>query len=401
MLKHHLWGRGLALAGAVSLAARGGVAVGGNADRTTVPTAPSRPEVPAQIYQGELDGVEVWLKLERTPRGITGQIGGSLQNISAVATLDLPLAADGDGPPAFIPQRLQATDCTLSVADSHPKGLRAACLASMQGPAFVTDGFPELIVEDDPSAPGQQFWLRAVPRETVAALAAFGEKLRRAEPKARRACLRSARIDQALRVDERTLVAYWTWDVCGSALLAAARAGNLEPGKGLWRETAWLAVIDAAGSVVSHLAVDQRALANDTLTLKHLGRLDGLNMISVERSFEDGQPTSVRSYSRTRVYAASDRGSLVLALDPPASARTSSNCWGSDFQSDLFLVAPDAAPNELVLRTIETEHRHLSDSCADKQRTTYRGYRFNPKTAKYSVFRGSDLAERVRAQIDR
>jgi len=363
------------------------------------PAARVSSKVVSQIYQGQLDGQEVWVELTRTAQGGSGKLGNSLQTAGALTVLELPAPAAEDMPPAFIPQRLNISPCKLSVAGTHPQGLIAACLTSMQGDAFITEGFPALIVEDAPGSSGKSFWLRAVARETAEALAKFGAELQRAEPKDKKACVRSVRIDQTLRIGERTFLAYWTWDFCGAALLSAVRADKAEPGEGPWRETAWLGVSDASGSVVSHVAVGKRALANDALTLKDLGRLDGLNVLTVERDSTDLQSTSVRSYSQTRVYAAPDRGALTLALDPPASFDTASNCWGSNLESDLFRMSPDAPADELILRTIKTDRIYRKESCDSKKQTSYRGYRFNPKTNKYVGFQRSGLADLVRAQL--
>ena len=356
-----------------------------------------------QIYQGELDGREVWVELTRTAQGISGKLGRSLLNESALATLELPPQTKSDGPAAFIPQRLDAIPCLLRVEGTHSPGIKSACLRSMQGATFLADGFPELIVEDDPtsaSSPGTQFWLRAVAPESAANLAEFADPLRRAEPPGRNACARSVRVDQIRYTEAGSFLAYWTWDFCGAAVLAAARAGKADPGKGSWRETAWLGMVDMQGRFVAHVAVGQRAQANDQLRLVDLGRVDGLNLVHVEQRYQDAYPTGLSEYSQTRLYAATDHGRLTLALGPLLSHETSGNCSGSDLETRWFPVprGPQLSDlKELIVRTKKTDRIKMADSCEARDRMTYRGYRFKPQPGKYTDFYRPDFAEIVQA----
>src|SRR6478735_5215099 len=107
--------------------------------------AKAEPKPPTQFYQGELDGQRVWVELTRTPQGLTGSLGPSLHGTSVVTSLELLPPAESDGPPSLVPQRLDARSCVLRVAATHPSGLKAACLRSLQAAPLVPEGFPELI----------------------------------------------------------------------------------------------------------------------------------------------------------------------------------------------------------------------------------------------------------------
>ncbi|HYQ04435.1 MAG TPA: hypothetical protein VER96_37435 [Polyangiaceae bacterium] len=357
------------------------------------------PKAPTQVYQGELDGQQVWVELTRTARGLTGSLGPSLHSTSAVTSLELPPPTESDGPPAVVSQGLDATSCVLRVAGTHPSGLKAACLRSMQGAPFLPDGFPEMILEDDSSSPGKQFWLRAITRESADNFAAFEGRLRQAEPKARNACARSVRLDQVLNTNQGRFLGYWTWDFCGTALLAAARAGKAEPGKAPWRETAWLGMVDQQERLVAHLAIGRRTLANDQLNLTDLGRVDRFNLVSVEQRYDDAYPTGVSTSWQTRLFASPDHGPISLALGPLDSHETSGNCSGSDLETRWFWLTPGTPANEIIVRTTKTTRVRGSDTCEARDRVTYGGYRFNPKSAKYTSFSRKDFAELVNAQL--
>ncbi|HYQ02759.1 MAG TPA: hypothetical protein VER96_29005 [Polyangiaceae bacterium] len=344
---------------------------------------PAARKKPTQVYQGELDGKHVWLELTRGPKDASGQLGASLRSASSSVSLELPEAESSPEPPSVIPQNFSASDCRLTVADTHPEGLQAACLDSMQGPDFLVEDLPELVLGADSHANGKPFWLRAVDPKQADALATFGPLLQRGQPQAPKACSHSVRIDRALRTGDRTFLGYWTWDVCAAALLSATRAGKAEPGKPAWRETAWLGVVSADGSSVTQVALGQRKFANETLELFDLGRSNTLNIIRVVRDGQDAYPTGYKRETETRLYAAPDRGALTLALGPLSGTESSGNCWGSDVTNDLLPIAAGSTPDALTVRTSQTDRHFHADSCDSSVRTTNRSYRFNPKTNKF------------------
>ena len=357
------------------------------------------PKPPTQFYQGELDGQRVWVELTRTARGLTGSLGLSLDSISVVTSLELFPPAESDGPPSLVPQRLDARSCVLRVAATHPSGLKAACLRSLQAAPLVPEGFPELILEDDSSSPGKQFWLRAIIGAWPISLEGFEEQLRQAEPKGRNACARSVRLDPELITKEGRFLSYWTWDFCGTALLAAARAGKTDPSKPPWRETAWLGMVDNQERLVAHLAIGQSLLGNDEFSLSDLGRVDRFNLVGVERALDDGSATGIPLSWQTRLFASPDHGPITLALGPLDSHETSGNCSGPDLENRWFSMTPGKPANEIIVRTTKTTRVRGADTCDARARVTYGGYRFNPKTAKYSGFYRPDFAELVNTQL--